>query len=115
MEISLFIDFDCNPAHVVHWESAFKLMAMGKLGWQLQEALDPISQAAADSLDDVWDALPYGNGSFEVISATVEGTHCHLRLLTGSPVIESLESSFLPWLQLCEVLNIRQCRSNDEE
>lgn len=115
MEISLYIDFDCKPEHVVHWELAFKLMAQGKLGWQFQEALDPVSQSAADSLDDVWDALPYGNGSFEVMSATVEGTHCHLALLTGSPVIESLENNLLPWLQRCDVSNISHRRSNDEE
>lgn len=115
MEVGLFINFDCKPEHVVHWKSVFRLMAQGKLGWQLQDALDPISQSAADSLDDVWDALPYGNGSFEVISATVEGIHCHLGLLTGSPVIDALEKNLLPWLQKCGVSNIQHRRSNDEE
>lgn len=98
-EAYLDIQFKCDPRHTSDWQVVFQLLSEGRRGWQLQDAIDPISKSAADALDDVWDNLSYGNDSFEVFEASVKGENCHLRLMTGGIVYDELLKHFVPWLK----------------
>lgn len=115
MEECLKIDFECKPEHIQYWDKAFELLTTGQRGWQLQDAIDPINKAAADALDDVWEALPHGSESFEVFAVEVKGTQCHLKLMAGSMVIDALEKALIPWLQQCGVLNLTYSLSSDDD
>lgn len=103
MEVYLNIEFDGLSEHWPHWEAVCELLADHKLGWPLQEALDPISVEAADKLESVWEQLPSGNESFEVHVATFKKGHCHLKLMTGDMVIDTLTQAFKAWFEYCPV------------
>ncbi len=114
-EVCLDIHFSCEPEHKAHWKTVFHLLVEGKRGWQLQDAVDPISKTAADNLDDVWDNLPHGSDSFEVFIADVKKQQCHLQLMTGGMVIEALVKYLIPWFKECAVSDLRyQCSGDDE-
>ncbi len=115
MEVNITIDFDCHQEHCSHWQQAFDLLSSGKRGWQLQDAIGPINKTAADNLDDIWKKLAYGAEYFEVFEATINDTHCHLQLMTGAMVVETLQSAFVSWLKQCPVTNIKSALSSDDD
>jgi len=115
MEVKLDIDFDCQIEHLLHWQEVFNLLSSGQKGWQLQDAIDPIDKVAADNLDEMWESLSHGAESFEVFEATITDTRCHLQLMTGSMVVETLEREFVAWLKQCPVARIKSSLSSDDD
>ena len=82
-EVRITIRFQCQPEHSEHWQVVCELLDQGKLGWQLQDAIDPISVPAADALDEVWDKL-------NALGITPESSHY---ILSGFGQIKDLLKS----------------------
>lgn len=114
-EAYLDIHFSCQNEHTGDWETVFNMLEKGNRGWQLQDAIDPISEDAADSLDNVWEKLEYGSDAFEVFVAEVNDTKCHLQLMTGGMVIDELAKNLIEWLKTCPIKEVKSSISYDSE
>jgi len=104
-EVRITIRFQCQPEHSEHWQVVCDLLGQGKFGWQLQDAIDPISVPAADALDEVWDKLSEGIESFEC-GGWVDGNTVKLALLTGGLLVEEIKNIWIPWLESCPVTEL---------
>ena len=114
-EAYIDITFTCESENCSHWQTVFDLLAEGQRGWKLQDAIDPISEDAADALDQVWGKLSHGTDSFEVFIAAVEGDKCHLKLMTGGMAVSELEEALMPWFKSCPVKDLHHKVTFDGE
>ncbi|MFO6423176.1 hypothetical protein [Motilimonas sp. KMU-193] len=112
-EVTLTIRFVCQPEHSPHWQTSFELLQQERRGWQLQDAIDPISLTAADALEEVWQQLYYGSDAFDIAAYEVDGQQCSLTIVTGAGIAQQLIKHFVPWLQSCPVSNM-ECKLSSE-
>lgn len=94
--------FKFNPADRERWELIVELIAQGRTGYPLQDAMEPFGTAVSENLEDFLEDENYGPVSFAFAGADWKGSKLCLTLSMPVDRVERFEQL----LQVCPIKNL---------